>query len=189
MDFLEIIARQLGVGSEQPEIVSSVTCGDTSILAASAHQTFARGLGIVDACCLTRCLDNPRISYPVTASASATDKEGSHFSTIFINFFCLSSLSFSDSICLSRFFLLLQPRFHQRHAFHLDSSSGSEPSWGINDTTPSHLPPPRCSWTSWRSCRRSEIRRRRGEWCVKQGKTKDEFHGWSWNMLWWFVIS
>ena len=42
--------------------MSSVTCGDTSILAASAHQTLGTGLGIVDACCLTRCLYNPRIS-------------------------------------------------------------------------------------------------------------------------------
>ena len=62
MDFLEIISRQLGVGSEQPDIVSSVTCDDSSILAASAHQTLGRGLGIVDACCLRRCLHNPRIS-------------------------------------------------------------------------------------------------------------------------------
>ena len=50
MDFLEIISQQLGVGPEQPEIVSSVTCGDTSILAASAHQARARGAG--HCCCL-----------------------------------------------------------------------------------------------------------------------------------------
>ena len=83
-DFLEIIARQLGVGLEQPEIVSSVTCGDTSILAASAHQARARGLGI-DACCLRRCLDNPRISSsirPLPQPLRLTS--GKSFSTIFI---------------------------------------------------------------------------------------------------------
>ena len=33
----------------------------------------------------------------------------------------------SNSLCPSRFFFLLQPRLHQRHAFHVDSSSGTEP--------------------------------------------------------------
>ena len=66
-------------------------------------------------------------------------QEGSHF---IIHLCCGSFFPDLQTAYVSRVFFLLQPRFDQRHAFHVDSS-GTEPSWGDNDTTPCHLPPPK----------------------------------------------
>ena len=55
--------------------------------------------------------------------------------SFFINLCCVFPLIFRQLMSLAFFFPSFNgPRFHQRHAFHVDSS-GTEPSWGDNDTT------------------------------------------------------
>ena len=174
------------VGSEQLEIVSSVTCVDSTILAASAHQTLGRGLGI-DACCLRRCLYNPRISSSIRPPPQPLRlTNGKSF---FINLCCVFPLTFKQLMSLAVFFppstevspTSCLPRW-------LFIWYWAQLRWQRHHVDPHHLSPPRCSWTSWRSCRRSETMRPNGGTTLlgvaAGAKTKDEFQGW---ILSWFV--
>ena len=176
-------------GSEQLETVSFVTCGEslckTSIAAAPAHQTFARGLSIGDACCLTICLDNLRISSISSRHLSLCDwRTVSHSSSTCDLWVFLPWLSFllsseaAPTSCLPCWLFIwywAQLRWQRHDVVHPQGLATCRL--------------PRCSWTSWTSCRRSEIMRPKGGTMRGGGETKDEFQGWSWNMLWWFVFS
>ena len=130
MNFSEIISRWLGVGrtawDREPCHLWWVIVQDID-RSRSGPPNFRAGAGHCWCCCLTICLHSLPISYsirPLPQPLRMTKRE------VHQSFFPDFQTAF-----VSLVFFLLQPRFDQRHAFHLDSSSGTEPSWGDNDTT------------------------------------------------------